>query len=191
MRTVFAFLVLTIAAYAAPTIAAPPRSPEEVLAKSGIEPVRHVSFDLCWPADGIEYAALGKQGIVRLESTTALPAELPLAAVYVEAKGIAFPLRRLVQFPARQDDARTDQAEARYARQVSFYLLPLNLTKLKGQLTVDFKGQRTGFGVTSFPVSGTVPAFVRLDAYDTPSEPDGGAILEVLRREYPDDFPDQ
>ena len=159
------------------------------MTKEGLEPVRHVAFDLCWPANGIEYAELGKQAVVRLESATAIASELPLQTVYIEARGIKFPLRRIAVLARTQDEPPADPQAPRYDRQISFYLLPLNLTKIEGELRVDFSGQRTEFGVTSFPITDQTPAFARLDAYDTPAEPEAQALTALLLREYPDDFP--
>lgn len=192
MRVAFSLIpAVALAAAVVPTLSLAQSAPsvEQVLAEEGLEPVRHVAFDLCWPADGGEYAELGKQGVVRLESATAIAGELPLQAVYVEARGIKFPLRRIAELARTQDEPPADPQAPQYDRQVSFFLLPLNLTKIEGKLSVDFRGQRTEFGVISFPISDQTPAFARLDAYDTPAEPDAQALTALLLREYPDDFP--
>ena len=57
----------------------------------------------------------------------------------------------------------------------------------QARIVVDFNGSRAGFGVGPADVSGA-PAFVRLDEYDTPAEPDANAVVALLSREYPQDF---
>jgi len=57
---------------------------------------------------------------------------------------------------------------------------------------VDFTGERKAFGVTVFdPQAGLgkgVPAAIRLDEYDAPSDPDPTALAQLLFREYPSYF---
>jgi hypothetical protein len=148
--------------------------------------IRTVSFDLCLPSTSEEYAALGKHAVVMLTSRSAIATELPLRSVYVLANGIRVPLQRL---------ARTERSQSgNRAEQTSFYLIPIYLTKIDATLEVDFAGERKGFGVATFAANGAfyatdAPAFVRLDEYDNPSEPDFDAVGELLSREYPMFFP--
>lgn len=76
---------------------------------------------------------------------------------------------------------------------VSFYLIPIQITKMEAELEVDFSGERKAFGVQKFSKGAgyfdkDAPAFVRLDEYDDPSEPDAKALAALLAREYPDYF---
>ena len=169
-------------------MAAPQKSPEQMLKELGGSVIRGVDYDICFPADAQEYAALGKHAIVRLSASTAIETELPLRSAYLEVKGVRVPLHRLALLDPHHHRRDTDD----YVEQVSFYLVPLSSLKAASELSVDFTGQRTAFGVVHFTKQSGVegaPAFVRLDEYDSPSDPDMKAVGAVLIREYPDDFP--
>ena len=147
--------------------------------------IRSIDFDLCLPADAYEYSALGKHAVIKLVSTTAIAAELPLTSVFVEIAGVRVPLRRVWR-------SETTSVGERF-EQVSFYVVPIQLTKKKSRLAVDFSGDRKNFGVTSFGPNFydvDTPAFVRLDEYDNPGEPDDDALRSMLVREYPEIFGD-
>jgi hypothetical protein len=49
-------------------------------------------------------------------------------------------------------------------------------------------GSETGFGVTKFDTFDDLPAFIRSETDDSPTDPDVAALRKMLRREYPDDF---
>lgn len=159
---------------------------EGLMKSMGMEAIRSVDSDLCLPADGDEYVALGKNAVLMLTSRSALGTELPLRSVYITAKELRVPLQRI----ARMD--KTTGADG-YAEQVSFYLIPIQFTKIDAHLEVDFAGERKGFGVLQFTAGGgtyskDTPPFVRLDEYDDPSEPDARALAALLTREYPEFF---
>src|SRR3546814_1913728 len=88
-------------------------------------------------------------------------------------------------FPTRRSsDLNGDRYE-----QVSFYVIPIQFTKQEGRLLADFTGERRGFGISTFGPTmydDAAPAFVRLDAYDSPGEPDEASLRKLLVREYPD-----
>jgi hypothetical protein len=71
-------------------------------------------------------------------------------------------------------------------------LLPIYLIRRDAELLVDLNGKRSGFEVITFSarkgLGPGVPAFIRLDEYDTPTDPDMSAVKELLRREYPEYF---
>jgi S1-C subfamily serine protease len=117
-----------------------------------------------------------------------MSAELPLKTAYLELRSLKIPLRRLVQFKKFQDQGPATANGTRYWRQVSFYLAPLNLLTRGARLVVDFSGQRSGFSVRKYEEGGVWPAFVRLDEYNTSSEPDASALEKLLQREYPGEF---
>ena len=162
-----------------------------VLEKLGTEAIRMADSDLCLPANADEYEALGKNGVLRIEASSAISSELPINAAYLEIKGLQFPLTRIVAFDKFEDEKPATSKGTRYWHQVAFYRVPLNLIKQSSRLVIDFRGARRGFGVTTFTPSTDRPAFVRLDEYNTPSEPDGAALAALLAREYPNDFPDR
>lgn len=152
----------------------------------GVDSTREVGFDLCFPATAQEYAALGKNAIVMLKASSVLETELPLRTAYLIQRGVRIPLQRVAVLDKHLNTARK-------AEQVSFYLIPIKAMKDDTELKVDFTGERKAFGVTGWSATGGlgagVPAFVRLDEYDDPSDPDPVTIAQILTREYPSYFP--
>ena len=155
---------------------------EEMLAKDGLQSIRGVDSDICYPANAAEYQALGKSAILMLKSDSAISTELPLRSVYLIHQKVRIPLQRLAATAKDEDDHGR-------ATQFSFYLLPIHYMKLDADLLVDFTGDRIGFSVMSFDGKSRddqMPAFARLDEYDMPQDADPKAVAEVLAREYPD-----
>ena len=172
--------LLALAAATSPLAAAQAPDPLQDLAK---QTVRSIDFDLCLPIDAIEYEALGKHAVIQLVASTVIASELPLKSVYVDIRGVNVPLRRIWRSEVSQNADRYEQ--------VSFYVVPIQFTKTKARLLADFSGERRGFGIYSFGPTvydDDAPAFVRLDVYDSPGEPDDGALRKLLIREYPDLF---
>ena len=165
---------------------------DEFLAEFGAQSIRSVHIDIAFPATSEEYEAIGKYAVLMLESKSAIGSELPLRSVYLQIDTVNFPLRRIALLDKFEDDVSDGPKNSVYTRQVSFYLLPISMMKLEAHLAVDFQGARTKFGVTSFPdangFDNGAPAFVRLDEYDTPSEPNMDALFAMIKREYPDYF---
>lgn len=148
--------------------------------------IRSISFDLCLPADGAEYEKIGKNAVIMLTASTAISSELPLKSVFVEISGVRVPLQRIARLDATQNGDRTGQ--------VSFYLVPIQLTKKSSRLAADFTGNRGDFGIATFGpnfYAKDAPAFARLDEYDVPSEPDPDSLAALLAREYPEYFDKQ
>lgn len=148
--------------------------------------VRYISIDICLPATAEEYEELGKHAIVALDSTSAISTELPLRSVYLMHKGVRIPLQKIAELPKKQN------ADGSSASQTSFYLIPIQMMKSDAKILADFKGGRTDFGIMTFSESegleADAPAFARLDAYDTPFDPNMGAVQRVILREYPTYF---
>lgn len=157
------------------------------LSKLGIQPTRQADFDLCMPATAEEYEAIGKYAVLRIEARSVLSTELPLRAAYLRLKELSIPLRLIVAFEKHEYQGSAPRGQADW-HQVGFYLVSINLVKQSPELMIDFTGQRTGFGIGTLSVSDAAPAFVRLDEYDNPAEPDTKAIAKLLYREYPNDF---
>jgi hypothetical protein len=159
---------------------------EAALRNLGVEAIRQVDSDICLPATAEEYEALGKNAILMLDSCSAISTELPLRGVYAVYKNIRIQLHRvlLLDKAAEDDGSRT--------RQVSFYLLPIQLMKSDVKVEVDFSGQRKAFGILTFSEKAGLdkgaPAFARLDEYNDPADADPKAITEILAREYPTYF---
>lgn len=161
-------------------------SPDQVMKDLGLEAIRQVDGDICFPSTAEEYVGLGKNAIVMLTSSSVIATELPLRSVYALQNGVRIPLQRIAAFN-KQFDERSGRTT-----QVSFYLMPIHLMKRDAQVLADFEGQRRGFGFFSFSASKgmdpSAPAFARLDEYDDPSDPDMAVVQAVLAREYPDHF---
>ncbi|MBX3560273.1 MAG: hypothetical protein KF780_00515 [Sphingomonas sp.] len=163
-----------------------PGNTDSVLREIGAESVREISADIALPATAEEYEALGRHAIMMVRSSSAISTELPLRSVYVMHRNVRIPLHRILLL-----DKQVDAPNSR-AVQVSFYLIPIQLMKVDSQILADFSGDRRGFSFLRFTeVEGLgpgAPAFARLDAYDTPTDPDPSAIAEVLAREFPGQF---
>lgn len=149
--------------------------------------VRQISFDICLPASAEEYEELGKYAIIALDSSTAISTELPLRSVYLTHKGVRIPLQKVVEL------VKKEAPNGSGATQTSFYLVPIQMMKSDAKLLADFKGERKGFGITTFSeregLDPAAPAFARLDAYNVPFDPDMNAVKRVILREFPSYFP--
>ena len=156
---------------------------DQVLKDLGVEAIRGIDHDICFPATSEEYAAMGKHAILQLRSSSAIGTELPLKAVYLLQRGVRIPLQRVLLLEKRENGSR--------ASQISFYLLPIQKMKSDAQLKADFSGDRKAFGITQFSAKEGLdrngPAFARLDEYDAPEDADMATVMRVLAREYPDD----
>jgi hypothetical protein len=191
-------LCVATAASARPTTEGP--APEERMHVEGDDAptvaddrvIRLVNFDLCWPASDDEYRALGKHAILMLTASSNFATDLPLTSAYIETDESAMPLQRIALFNASQA-METPGAKKAHWSQVSFYLLPIHLTKRDARLLVDFTGQRKAFGVTSFSKAAgldqRLPEFLHRDQDDSPGEANMKVLRTLLIREYPDYFP--
>lgn len=158
---------------------------DNVLEQMGAETIRDVKPDIAFPANSDEYEILGKNAILRVEASSVVASELPLRSVYAEMMGVRIPLQRILSAD-RAYNARSEKTS-----QVSFYIVPVQVVKKKFRLAADFSGSRKDFGFMSYDEGEAVegaPAFIRLDEYDNPSEPDMKAVHHLLLREYPGDF---
>lgn len=148
--------------------------------------VRQIEFDICLPATAEEYEELGKFAILMLESESAISTELPLKSAYVMHNGVRIPLQKVFALDRQQKD------DGAGVIQTSFYLLPIQIMRSDARLLADFRGERKEFGITTFSKSEgldpAAPAFARLDAYNTPFDPDMKAVERVILREYPNYF---
>jgi hypothetical protein len=184
MKIIVAVLLSLSAAFTiCPAVAAPDGGVDKSeMLDSGV--VRQISNDICLPATAEEYEELGKHAILALDSTSVISTELPLRSVYVIYKDVRIPLQKITTLPKNQTKDG--------ATQVSFYLLPIKYMKSDAKLFADFSGDRKEFGITTFAeregLDPAAPAFARLDAYDTPFDPDMSAVERVILREYPQHF---
>ena len=126
-----------------------------------------------------------------LTATSIFPAELPLASAYVEVGANAVPLQRVALLDPSKAKV-LEGSQKTFTSQVSFYLLPIYLTKKDVRVLVDFAGERKGFSVTTLYKAGLDPRLpepIRVDNHDAPGKPDMVALQTLLVREYPDHFP--
>lgn len=189
MWTLQLFVAL-VAALPPPSASAQLLADKNPIEGAGFESIRDVALDVCLPANSDEYEALAKNAVLRLVSSSLISAELPLRSVYMVVNNVKAPLRRIALFDKSHKSHGPEGRENDYVGQVSFYLIPIAFLKSGNRLMVDFNGGRTEFSVSSFGEDflTNAPAFVRLDQYDTPGEPDGVALAALLNREYPDHF---
>ncbi len=175
-RIAFAMLVAASGSLAATPVVAQPAALD-----LDQQTIRSISADICLPATASEYEAMGKYAIVALEMNSAIGTELPLRSAYVETDGVIVPMRYLLSSDPYEDDTgRTHMT--------SFYLMPTYLMTRNATLKADFRGSRRDFSVMTFSpgyLDPSAPAFVRLDEYAIPMEPDMKVVTEVLMREYP------
>lgn len=168
------------------TVAGNSTTPTAELKGIGDSIVRQIDFDICLPATAEEYSELGKHAILLLNAESAISTELPIRSVYVIHKGVRIPLQRFFTLPKKIHDNGSG------ATQSAFYLLPIQYMKSDAKLLADFNGERKSFGITSFSakegLDTEAPAFARLDAYDTPFDPDLKVVEQVILREFPSHF---
>src|SRR3546814_15730915 len=145
--------------------------------------VRSIDFDLCLPADAIEYEALGKHAVIQLVTSTAIAAELPLKSVYVDVRGVNVPLRRIWRSGVAQNGDRYEQ--------VSFYVIPIQFTKQEGRILADFTGERRGLGIPTFgptTYAETAEQFILLEAHANPGEAAEESTQRQHNREHAEIF---
>jgi hypothetical protein len=175
---------IIVTCFCAPSLAqtTSDRSVSKALSALGVESIRGINTDICYPATASEYQAMGKNAILMVSADTAIATELPLRSVYITHRGVRIPLQRVAIL-------KKDESSAEKASQISFYLLPIHYMKLDAKVAADFKGDRLGFGFMTFESENkpeSMPTFARLDEYDFPQEPDLAIVGQILEREYPD-----
>lgn len=150
---------------------------------------RVVLYDIAYPHDAREYAALDGHALMLTTALSQERAELPLKRVYVSAGGKEIELKAVRQVLSEQADAGSATAKTFGAfRADTLYLLPMYLRMSPGDLMVDFGGNRTGFKVATMgtPVPDEISNLPT--KAPTGAGPSDKALEDFVRREFPSFF---
>ena len=148
---------------------------------------RMAFFDIAYPKDSTEAAAMGGHAVMVVTAVVQDSTELPLARVHVrttaEDRDLMVLGRIASLVPAGQEAVRLTFGRFRLD---AVYLLPLAVRVEEGDLLVDFATHRTGFRLAHF--TGDVPEPVRRSKFVGTSSPAPGAstVWAMVRREYAD-----
>lgn len=148
-----------------------------------VNPARGTGFvdlDAVEPADKAEYLALGRYIILVLATFSEDKTELPLARVYsggAQLKCLA---------PVWRDVAAGSATATAYGkfRSDSLCVLPANLARKGGGITVDYTKNQKRLEVTDYPFGEM--DLVKADSDLRPSSaPDPAVLKKIIAREYP------
>jgi len=152
---------------------------------------RIVLYDIGYPHDQKEYAALDGNGVILFTAVSQERDELPLQRVYAVADGkeIELKLLKLVLAELPATDTASTKTFGRY-RADALYLLPMSLRMKNGDLLVDFQKNRQAFKVATLgtPLPDELSDILKI------TSPGGGpsqsALEAFIKREYPTFFPE-
>jgi len=150
---------------------------------------RVVLYDIGYPNNEQEYAALDGHAVILLTALAQQREELPLHRVYVLVDGKEIDLKPLKLVLSEQSAAASVSAKTFGAfRADALYLLPIYLRMKAGDLMVDFERNKTGLRIATFGTP--VPAEVgRLNIKaPTGAEVSDKTLEEFIKREYPSFF---
>jgi len=151
-------------------------------------PVPRIAFfDLAYPKDSTEAAAMHGYAVLVVTAVVQDSTELPLPHVYVRSVNgdRELPLVARVASWLPVSDTIVRPTFGRFRLDAS-YLLPIAARASQGDLLVDFATHRQGFRLIHF--AGDVPEPVRrLQFTGTPSgQPAPSTVWAMVQREYPD-----
>ncbi|HKR23541.1 MAG TPA: DUF2314 domain-containing protein [Pyrinomonadaceae bacterium] len=152
---------------------------------------RIVLYDIGFPLDEKEAAALDGHGVILLTSVSQVREELPLQRVYVlsEGKEVELKLLKVVLAELNTPEAASAKTFGKF-RADALYLLPLSLRVKNVDLLVDFQTNRSAFKVAAFgtPLPDDLKALVAVKS--SGAGPSQAALETFVKREYPS-FVDQ
>jgi hypothetical protein len=150
---------------------------------------RVVLYDIGYPYDDQEYAALDGHAIILITALAQEREELPLKRVYVLIDGKEIDLKPLKMVLSEQSASSNIPAKTFGAfRMDALYLLPVYLRMKPADLMVDFARNKTGFKIATFgtPVSADVGKLnIKAPTGVGPSEK---TLDEFIKREFPSFF---
>jgi len=151
-------------------------------------PVPRIAFfDLAYPKDSTEAAAMNGYAVLVVTAVVQDSTELPLPHVYVRSVSgdHELPLIARVASWLPATDTIVRATFGRFRLDAS-YLLPLTARASQGDLLVDFAIHRQGFRLIHF--AGDVPEPVRRLRFTGTSaeQPAPSTVWVMVRREYPD-----
>jgi|GEM_PF-795869 len=148
---------------------------------------RIVLYDVGYPQEPKEYAALDGNAVILLTAVSQAREELPLQRVYVLFEGKEVELKQLKAVPAEIDASAPSVKTFGRFREDALYLLPMSLRAKNGDLLADFQTIRA-VKVAAF--GNPLPAGLsRLMAQQpSGSGPAPAALDAFIKREFPTFF---
>ena len=150
-----------------------------------------VLYDIGFPNDEKEYAALDGNAVILFTAVAEDREELPLQRAYVvsEGKEIELKLIQVVLAEVNMPNSASAKTFGKF-RADALYLLPVSLRAQNVELLVDFQGNRKAFKVAAFGTP--LPDVVKRLLVIKPAGagPSQEALELFLRREYPSFFQD-
>src|SRR5947207_4567777 len=151
-------------------------------------PVPRIAFfDLAYPKDSTEAAAMNGYAVLVVTAVVQDSTELPLLRVYARSVGgdLDLPLVARVASWLPATDTVVRPTFGRFRLDAS-YLLPLTARTSQGDLLVDFAAHRQGFRLIHF--AGDIPEPVRRLRFTGSSsqQPAAATVWAMVQREYPD-----
>ena len=147
---------------------------------------RIVLFDIGFPIDEKEYAALDGNALILFTAVSQTREELPLQRVYVlsEGKEVELKLVRVVLAELKTADTQVAKTFGRF-RADALYLLPMSLRVKNVDLLVDFQVNRSAFKLATLgpPLPDHLSRFLLVKT--SGAGPSQSALETIIKREYP------
>lgn len=150
---------------------------------------RAVLYDIGYPHNDQEYAALDGNAIILITALVQDREELPIKRIYVMIDGKDIELKPIKQVLSEQPATRNQVAKTFGAfRMDALYLLPVHLRMKPADLLVDFAKNKMGYKIAVFgtPVSADVSKLVMKTP--TGAGPSNQVLDEFIKREFPSFF---
>jgi hypothetical protein len=142
-------------------------------------------YDIAYPKDSAEAAALGENGVLVVTAVVQDTIEIPLRRVYVATLTGISELTLIAAVASYTSDSLVRATFGQF-RLDAVYLLPLSLRSTAGDLLTDFATHRDGFRFTHFDGQ-RPPALQELGTPVSRTGPPSPPVLwAFMRREYPD-----
>jgi hypothetical protein len=147
---------------------------------------RIVLYDVGFPIDEKEYAALDGNAVILFTAVSQTREELPLQRVYVlsEGKELELKLVRVVLAELKTTNAQSAKTFGRF-RADALYLLPMSLRVKNADLLVDFQVNRSAFKVATLgtPLPDHLSRLISVKP--SGAGPSQSALESFIKREYP------
>lgn len=151
-------------------------------------PVPRVAlFDIAYPLDKKEYAALGGYGVMLVTVITQEKDEIPPKRVYAVVDGSIVELHLFTSvFEKQERNAEINKVFGQY-RWDGLYYYPVYLTERAQKLVMDFGSNRDGFVLGKFgEADKSVLSFLGSDiSQPKVSQPPEKGLIKLISREYP------
>ena len=147
---------------------------------------RIVLFDIGFPINEQEYAALDGNAVILFTAVSQTREELPLQRVYVlsEGKEVELKLVRVVLAELKTTNTQSAKTFGRF-RADALYLLPISLRAKNVDLLVDFQVNRSGFKLATLgpPLPDHLNRLISVKT--SGAGPSQSALETFIKREYP------